>query len=161
MSTAAAHADHGHDGHHGHDPNDLTNAHVHPPSFYVKTWVILLVLLVISFVGPFVGESLPATIGKLVTLLTAFGIAIVKAYMVCARFMHLNVERKYAAMLLGTTLVLISLFYFAVAPDVMKHEGQNWKNVAAEAATKRTTPASTKPHAAHGDHAPAAGSAAH
>ena len=61
----------------------------HPPKYYVKIWVILLVLLTVSIVGPMFGI-------KWLTLITAFGIALVKAGMVCAYFMHLNIERKVA-----------------------------------------------------------------
>src|SRR5688500_9324914 len=124
MSTAAPTADHSHGAAHGHG-GDHHEEHVHPQKYYVQTWAILCGLLIISFVGPMLEI-------QIVTLLTAFGIAIVKAYLVCARFMHLNIEKKYAGMLLLTVLALISLFYFAVAPDVMKHEGQHWENVAAK-----------------------------
>lgn len=97
---------------------------------YVKIWGILLVLLVVSIVGPMVGI-------KWLTLMTAFGIAIVKAYLVASYFMHLNIERRYVVYLLVVTLGLMGLFFIAVAPDVMKHDGANWTNVAAKAATAR------------------------
>ena len=86
---------------------------------YVKIWVILLALLVVSILGPFLGI-------KVVTLITAFGIAIVKAYLVAKNFMHLNLEPRYAVYLLLTVLVFMLLFFAGVAPDVMKHEGTNW-----------------------------------
>ena len=108
-APAAAPADHG--GGHGH-----TN--------YVKIWGILCVLLVISVAGPFLGI-------RLVTLITAFGIAIVKAYMVARYFMHINLEKKYVAYLVGSMVVLMVLMVGAVSPDVMKHEGANWHNKAA------------------------------
>jgi caa(3)-type oxidase subunit IV len=87
---------------------------------YVKIWAILLGLLVISVVGPFLGI-------KVVTLLTAFGIAIVKAYIVAKNFMHLNIQRRFVVYLLLTCLLFMGLFFAGVAPDVMKHEGQNWR----------------------------------
>ncbi len=86
---------------------------------YLKIWAILLVLLVISFCGPFLGI-------KIVTLIAAFGIAIVKAYLVAKYFMHLNVEPRYAVYLLTTMLVFMLLFFAGTAPDVMKQEGTNW-----------------------------------
>ena len=86
---------------------------------YVKIWAILLCLLVVSILGPFLGI-------KIVTLLTAFGIAIVKAYLVAKNFMHLNIEPRYAVYLLTTVLVFMLLFFAGSAPDVMKHEGRNW-----------------------------------
>ncbi len=86
---------------------------------YIKIWAILLCLLVVSILGPFLGI-------KMVTLLTAFGIAFVKAYLVAKNFMHLNVEPRYAVYLLTTMLVFMLLFFAGVAPDVMKREGTNW-----------------------------------
>jgi len=71
---------------------------------YVKVWSILLCLFVVSVLCPFLGI-------KIVTLLTAFGIAIVKAYLVAKNFMHLNIEPRYAVYLLTTMLVFMLLFF--------------------------------------------------
>ena len=87
---------------------------------YVRIWQILLVLLVISVLGPMVGI-------KIVTLITAFGIAVVKAYLVAKNFMHLNVQPRFVVYLLGTTLVFMLLFFAGASPDVMKHAGDNWE----------------------------------
>lgn len=86
---------------------------------YVRIWQILLVLLAISIAGPFLEI-------QAVTLATAFGIAIVKAYLVAKYFMHLNNEPRYAVYMLLTMLIFVFLFFAAVAPDVMNHEGANW-----------------------------------
>jgi caa(3)-type oxidase subunit IV len=91
----------------------------HDDSHYWKIWAILCVMLVISVIGPELGI-------RAVTLITAFGIAIVKAYMVAKNFMHLNIEKQYVVYLLLTMLVFMLLFFAAVAPDVMKWEGDNW-----------------------------------
>ncbi|MDJ0865000.1 MAG: cytochrome C oxidase subunit IV family protein [Myxococcota bacterium] len=95
--------------------------HVHHGN-YVRIWAILLVLLVISIFGPFLGI-------QIVTLITAFGIAIVKAYLVAKNFMHLNIQPRYAIYLLTTMLVFMVLFFAGVAPDVMRHEGDQWVKV--------------------------------
>ena len=95
----------------------------HDPSFYVKIWAILLVLLVVSVVGPM------AEIQWL-TLVTAFGIACVKAYMVAVNFMHINLTPRYVTYMMTTALVFMLLFYAGTAPDVMKKSGQNWKKPA-------------------------------
>jgi caa(3)-type oxidase subunit IV len=87
---------------------------------YVKIWGILLVLLVISVAGPFLGI-------RVVTLITAFGIALVKAYMVAKNFMHLDVEKPLIQWLLAVILVLMVLLFSGLAPDVMKDNGRNWK----------------------------------
>jgi len=102
MAEAAVH----HDEHHEH-PN------------YVKIWAILLALLIVSVLGPMIGI-------QAVTLITAFGIALVKAYLVAKNFMHINVEPKYVVYLMTTMLVFMLLFFAGVAPDVMKFEGSNW-----------------------------------
>jgi caa(3)-type oxidase subunit IV len=102
MATAAAHDEH----------------HAHPP--YVKIWAILLVLLVVSVVGPMFEI-------QVLTLITAFGIAIVKAYLVAKNFMHINVEPKYVVYLMSTMLVFMLLFFAGTAPDVMKFGGTNWE----------------------------------
>ena len=86
---------------------------------YVKIWAILCGLLFISVLGPTLEI-------QIVTLITAFGIALVKAYMVAKNFMHLNVQPRYAVYLLVTMLVFVLLFFAGVAPDVMNHEGDNW-----------------------------------
>ena len=75
--------------------------------------------LVISIVGPTIGI-------QIITLITAFGIAVVKALMVARNFMHLPLERRYITYIVSTCLVFMLLFYAAVAPDVMKASGTNW-----------------------------------
>ncbi len=98
--------------------------HEHPN--YVRIWMILLVLLVISIIGPMFEI-------KVLTLITAFGIAVIKAFLVAKHFMHLNVQRPYVIHLLVLSVALMVLLFGAVAPDVMKHEGRNWTNDAAAA----------------------------
>ncbi len=95
----------------------------HGTSYYVKIWAILLVLLVISVVGPELGI-------KSVTLFTAFGIAIIKAYMVVTKFMHIDATPRFVTYLVTTTLVFMLLFFAGVAPDVMKSSGTNWEKPA-------------------------------
>lgn len=101
----------------------------HPASFYVKIWAILLVLLAISITGPMIGIWW-------LTMLTAFGIAIVKAYLVAANFMHLNIEKGLASIIICAALILLALFFAGVSPDVMKHQGDQWVNTAARAETE-------------------------
>jgi caa(3)-type oxidase subunit IV len=136
-----AHA-HDHKGHggHGHDAGHGGHAHVGPS--YEKTFATLLVLLVISVIGPEIGI-------KWLTLVTAFGIAAVKAYLVASRFMHLNIEKKIVSYLLLAALALLFLFYAGVAPDVMKHRGNNWENVAAQDEVHRATVDAENAPAAH------------
>ena len=92
---------------------------------YVKIWGGLVVLLVFSVLGPLIGIPW-------LTLLTAFGIAFVKAFLVIKYFMHLTVEKKYIGFLLLTMLAFMLIFVAGVSPDVMKHAGQRWDNTAAQ-----------------------------
>jgi caa(3)-type oxidase subunit IV len=118
---------------------------------YVKIWAILVALLIVSVIGPFVGTALNA---QWLTLMTAFGIAIVKAYLVARNFMHINLEKKFVAYLIVTMLVLMALFFGGISPDVMKHDGQRWENVAAKAETARRMAAEGEGsgHGEHGEH---------
>src|SRR5262245_10974408 len=111
-----------------HAPHVEHAEHVHHPNYFKIYW-ILLVLLLISFAGPFVGI-------RWVTLVTAFGIAVVKAYLVAKNFMHVNIQPRFVSYILGTVLVFMLLFYAGTAPDVRKHQGNNWQKlvVAGEAA---------------------------
>jgi len=118
----------------------------HPPSHYVKIWVVLCALLAISIVGPMLGH-------KLVTLIAAFGIAIVKAWMVASYFMHLNIEKKFATLLLLTMMAALVVFWYGIAPDVQKHEGVNWDNRASQEFIERRMKEEEAAGAAHGDHA--------
>ncbi len=97
---------------------------------YKRVYLWLLALLVVSVAGPFIGILS-------VTLITAFGIAVVKANLVIQNFMHLRWEKPLAKWVLITSLALMMLFVAGVAPDVMRHEGQNWVNVAAADAVER------------------------
>ncbi len=96
----------------------------HGPEFYIKIWALLLVLLVISVVGPMFGH-------RILTLITAFGIAIVKALIVAGWFMHLKTEKKYIWYMLMTMLLMVFMFFLGTASDAMKADGNNWTNEAA------------------------------
>jgi caa(3)-type oxidase subunit IV len=99
--------------------SDHAAAAHHDDSHYWKIWGILCGLLLVSVVGPMLEI-------RVVTLITAFGVAIVKAYMVAKNFMHLNIESRWVVYLLITMLIFMLLFFAGVAPDVMKWEGDNW-----------------------------------
>jgi caa(3)-type oxidase subunit IV len=115
---------------------------------YVKIWAILVGLLVISVVGPM------AEI-RWLTLVTAFGIACVKAYLVAVKFMHISEMPKFVTYIVATTLVFMLLFFAAVAPDVMNDTGSNWEKPTWVAGTENDwVTAGIEPHgeAAGGDH---------
>ena len=99
----------------------MSEEHAHSVN-YVKIWAILLGLLVISVLGPMVGV-------KAVTLLTAFGIACVKAYLVARNFMHINLAKRYVTYIVVACLAFMFLLFVGVAPDVMSDAGQRWEKV--------------------------------
>ena len=101
---------------------------------YFGIYVALLILFLISVAGPMVGE---VTGIAAITLITAFGIAIVKANLVVQNFMHLKWERSLIKWMLASSLILMFLLFAGVAPDVMKHDGAGWENVAAKEAVER------------------------
>ena len=93
-------------------------SHTHHPN-YVRVWAILTALLAVSVAGPFLGI-------RVVTLIAAFGVALVKAYLVAKNFMHLNIEKPIVHFVLGVALLLMVLLYAGVAPDVQKSAGERW-----------------------------------
>jgi caa(3)-type oxidase subunit IV len=116
--------------------DDSVHATEHTHVNYVKIWAILVVLLGVSVAGPMFGI-------KLVTLITAFGIALVKAYLVAKNFMHINVEKRFVPYIVATVLVFMLLFFAGAAPDVMKKQGTQWEKPAWLAASAES------PGAAH------------
>ncbi len=95
----------------------MSEAYAHPN--YVKIWIWLLVLLALSVAGPML--EIPT-----LTIITAFGIAIVKAFLVAANFMHLKFEKKIIWFLLIMCFCMLGVFFFGVAPDIMMTEGDQW-----------------------------------
>ncbi|MCP4905207.1 MAG: cytochrome C oxidase subunit IV family protein [bacterium] len=117
----------------------------HGDSHYIKIWAILLVLLAVSFVGPMVGI-------QWLTLLTAFGIAVVKAYLVAVNFMHINLTPRFVIYTVATTLVFMLLFFAGAAPDVMKASGQHWQKPAWIEAERVWAAGEVSGENAHGEH---------
>jgi caa(3)-type oxidase subunit IV len=97
---------------------------------YKKIYFILLGLLVLSILGPEIGIVW-------VTLVTAFGIAFVKANLVIQNFMHLREEKRIVKWILVSSVVLMGLMMAGISPDVLRHEGQNWVNIAAQESVAR------------------------
>ena len=96
----------------------MSEEHTHHPN-YVKIWAILVGLLVVSVTGPMLEI-------QWLTLVTAFGIALVKAYLVIANFMHIGAAKRFVPYLIVVSLLFMFLLFAGVAPDVMKEDGENW-----------------------------------
>ncbi|MBI2828304.1 MAG: cytochrome C oxidase subunit IV family protein [Acidobacteria bacterium] len=94
---------------------------------YVKIWAMLCALLVVSILGPLIGI-------RMLTLIAAFGVAIVKAFLVAKHFMHLDIEKRWVAYVLLAMIGFIVVMFAGIAPDVMKHDGLRWENTAAKQA---------------------------
>ena len=123
-------------------------AHAAPHRNYVKIWAILSSLLLVSVTGPMLGI-------RVVTLIAAFGVALVKAYLVAKNFMHLDIEKPIVKWLLGLVLAIMVLLYAMVAPDVQKSTGQNWVkskgfHYVSDAARGKVEPGSGKKEPEHG-----------
>jgi caa(3)-type oxidase subunit IV len=101
---------------------------IHHPD-YIKVWAVLVVLLIVSVLGSM-------TSIRWLVLITAFGVALVKAYLVAKNFMHVTIEKRFVPYLLVTCLVFMVLLFAGVAPDVMKHSGLHWENNAAKQAVE-------------------------
>jgi len=119
--------------------------HAHNPNKYRNIYLLLLVLLVVSIVGPELGILW-------VTLVTAFGIAVVKATYVIREFMHLKDERQLVKWLLITSVLLMAILFAGVAPDVMRHEGKNWENLAVKAYIEEGLAKNAAAESDHGGH---------
>jgi len=117
---------------------------------YVRIWAILVVLLLVSYFGPMLATKLG---WHWLLLTTAFGVAVIKAYMVAKNFMHINVENRIIHFMMITGVALMVLLYGAIAPDIQKGTGQNWQKDAGFHHSFTTS----KPHHAGGHEAAPAG----
>jgi len=120
------------------------HAEEHGDSHYIKIYFVLLALLVVSFVGPEAGI-------QWLTLFTAFGIAVVKAYLVAVHFMHINMTPRYVIYTVVTCLIFMLLFFAGAAPDVMKDSGTNWVKPAWIEAERAYAAGEVSGVASHGD----------
>ena len=143
--------------------------HGHSVKPYIKVYFILLGLFAVSVAGPMVADFLPhsesggrTNVQLILILVTAFGIAFVKAYLVASRFMHLNVERPIVWYILTTCCVFMVLLFAAVSPDVQNHSGSRWVNQASKDFVQKNLESGGGHHgAAHGEHDEPAGHDAH
>lgn len=125
--------------------------HKHPS--YLKIYFILLGLFALSVTGPEIAKifGMEGVSRTVLVLVTAFGIALWKAYLVCSYFMHLKFEKIYAPYILLACVSLLFVFFFGTATEVMFGKGHNWVKVyseeaGAEEAAKRSHGGS------HGEH---------
>lgn len=115
-----------------------TEPHVHHPN-YVKIWAILVALLIVSVLG-----SMSSI--RPVVLAAAFGVALVKAFLVAKNFMHVMVEKRWVPYLLVVCLLFVVILFAGVSPDIMKNSGLHWNNDAAQKAAESAPPPSIPKH---------------
>jgi caa(3)-type oxidase subunit IV len=105
-----------------------TEPHIHHPN-YIKVWAALVALLIVSVLGSF-------THIRPVVLIAAFGVALIKAFLVAKNFMHVTIEKRWVPYLLVICLLFVVILFAGVAPDVMKHSGEHWTNPSANQAAQ-------------------------
>jgi caa(3)-type oxidase subunit IV len=113
-----------------------SESRVHHPN-YVKVWAALVVLLIVSLLG-----SMSHI--RYVLLFAAFGVAVIKAYLVAKNFMHVTVEKRFVPYLLVMCLLFVVILFAGVAPDVMRHSGLHWSNDSAKQAVQSGTSTAPK-----------------
>ncbi len=85
-------------------------AHAHPN--YIAIWSILLFAMLVSVL---LGElEIP---GFTTTLI--FTIAIVKAYLVAAHFMHIKSEPRFVVLILASAAACLYFLFIGLAPDTV------------------------------------------
>jgi predicted PurR-regulated permease PerM len=93
--------------------------HVVDPGQYIKTWLILVLLPLFS-IGAFLTGSRPLAIAVSVV------IVLISTVVAMTRFMEIDRLPSFISYIFVTAVVFVGLFFFMVAPDVMKHDGQHW-----------------------------------
>jgi caa(3)-type oxidase subunit IV len=93
----------------------------HDPRHYFRIYSLLVALLAVSVLGPMLEI-------RWLTLVTAFGVAGIKAVLVARHFMHLSTEKRWVSQVLILALAMMVVFFFGVAPDIMEHEGLFWEH---------------------------------
>lgn len=79
---------------------------------YVLIWAALVAALGVSVL---VGEMTVPVIA----VVLIFSIAVVKAYMVMAYFMHIRFEPLYVTLILGSAVLCLYFLFFGLVPDIV------------------------------------------
>ncbi|HME73949.1 MAG TPA: cytochrome C oxidase subunit IV family protein [Myxococcota bacterium] len=81
---------------------------------YVAIWGILVAALIISLL--MAGMKLPV-----VTVVLIFSVAVVKAWLVAAYYMHLKFEPFFVLLIVVTGLLCLYFLFVGLVPDVVFH----------------------------------------
>ena len=95
----------------------MSEDHKHPN--YIMIWVILLLLTVLEVAGAYSPKYFSDVGGIItITIVLLIGMALVKAGLVAAYFMHLKFEQKNFVMIVSFPLVLACVLVILLLPDV-------------------------------------------
>ena len=95
----------------------MSEDHKHPN--YIMIWVILLVLTVLEVAVAYSPRYLSEVDGIIIiTIVLLIGMALVKAGLVAAYFMHLKFEQRNFVMIVSFPLVLACVLVILLLPDV-------------------------------------------
>jgi len=111
------HDAHAHDAHgHGHADDGLVHVHVHPAGTYVKIFVALVALTLLT-----VGLS-RVHLGNW-NFFIAVAVATIKATLVAMFFMHLKDDNRFNVLIFVGSLLFIGVFFVYTTNDT-QHRGQ-------------------------------------
>jgi caa(3)-type oxidase subunit IV len=82
----------------------------HPP--YVLIWSVLVAALLVSVVMG--GMRLPV-----VTVVLIFSVAVIKAYLVAAYYMHVKFEPFFVGLIVAAGLACLYFLFFGLVPDIV------------------------------------------
>ncbi len=84
----------------------------HPETNYVGIWIILSVAFGLSLVATAISASKVAVV-------FVFVIAVMKAFLVLSRFMHLSTEPRVIKVLVASSLLALLVLYLGLMPDIV------------------------------------------
>jgi caa(3)-type oxidase subunit IV len=79
---------------------------------YVVIWAVLVGALLVSLLLGLLGHATLA-------VAAIFTIALVKAYLVAAHFMHIKLEPRFVKVILLGALAVVTILYFGLVPDIV------------------------------------------
>jgi caa(3)-type oxidase subunit IV len=91
--------------------NEPESTEQHHPN-YVAIWGVLVAALLISLL-------LGSIDVPVVAVVLIFSLALVKAYLVAAYFMHLKFEPFFIVMILAAGLLCLYFLFFGLVPDIV------------------------------------------
>jgi caa(3)-type oxidase subunit IV len=95
----------------------MTEAKPNRDRRYIVLWGVLVLALLASLVLGALGSS-----GAVVAIV--FAVAVAKAYLVAAHFMHLSHEPRFVKLVIVGALAVIVILYLGLVPDIVWAESQ-------------------------------------